>query len=355
MPTLQMLPAAHGDALLLEWDDAGVPHRMLVDGGPLGTYRTVHDRIAALGESPHLDLLVVTHIDGDHLEGVIRLLQDRAAMKLTIDDVWFNGWPQIKATRSDVLGPDQGEMIGALLIRDGLSWNTLCGKQAIQLPQEGEPPVIELPGGATVTVLGPGPDQLNKLRREWLSVLKDVYPDLGKVKQALARLAKRADLAGIEDLLGSKAVVDNSVANGSSICLLFEHGDRSLLLTGDSHGDVLAAGLHRLLKQRGRSRLQVDAVKLPHHCSSANVTDEFLALIDCNRYLVSTNGARYQHPDAEAVWRVLKQEHRADTVELVFNYRSTTTEDWGDSARQQRYRYTATFPDDQAVGAVVQV
>lgn len=355
MLRLQMLPAAYGDALLLEWGTAPKLHRMLIDGGPLGTYRTVHDRIAEFGESPHLDVLVVTHIDGDHLEGVIRLMQDRAAMKLTIGDVWFNGWPQIEDAQSDVQGRDQAEMMGALLARDHLPWNAAFNKKVIQLPHEGAPPVVDSLGGATVTVLGPGPDQVKALRKKWLSVLKDVYPEPGQVEQALARLGERRSLAGIEDLLGSNVVADNSVANGSSICMLFEYDDRSLLLTGDSHGDVLTAGLARLLADRGQSRLRVDAVKLPHHCSKANVTEEFLSLLDCNRYLVSTNGARYRHPDAEAVQRVLTQPHRADTVMLAFNYRSATTAGWGDLARQRRFRYVATFPEDANAGAVVEV
>lgn len=172
---LEMLPAAQGDALLLEWGTGRSRHRMLVDAGPARTYRTVHDRIQALGRRPTLDLMVVTHIDGDHLEGVVRLLLDRKALGLTVEDTWFNGWPQIEDPDSDVQGPDQGEMVGAVLDRDRLKWNEAVAGTALLLPDGDEPPpVIPLPGDARVTVLGPGPAQLATLRKKWVKVLKRV-------------------------------------------------------------------------------------------------------------------------------------------------------------------------------------
>ena len=35
---LEMLPARHGDALLLEWGDERRTRRLLVDGGPIGAF-----------------------------------------------------------------------------------------------------------------------------------------------------------------------------------------------------------------------------------------------------------------------------------------------------------------------------
>jgi hypothetical protein len=357
MLRLEMLPAAHGDALLIEWGGPRARHRMLMDAGPLGTYRGIHDRIAALPKRD-LDVLAVSHIDGDHIEGVVRLLQDRKALKLRLGDVWFNGWPQIAAKVDDVQGAAQGEMVGAMLTRDHQPWNQATKFDAMVVtPEEEDLPVIALPGDAKVTVLGPGPDQLTKLRRDWVSVMKEIGVVPGRVDKALELLAKRRDLSGIEDLQGGKTKLDSSVANAASIALLFEHDGKSLLLTGDSHGDVLAAGLRRLARQRGVDRVSVDAFKLQHHGSSGNVTDETLALVDTTRYLVSTNGARYHHPDAVAIRRILDGPTRRPDVgvELVFNYDSDTTSPWGSTRTQKRFGYTATFPESATAGAVLEV
>jgi hypothetical protein len=245
-----------------------------------------------------------------------------------------------------------------MLTRDKQPWNQATKFDAMMVgPDSDDLPVITLPGDAQVTVLGPGPAQLRKLRRDWVKVMKEIGVVPGKVDQALERLAKRRDLSGIEDLQGGSAKLDSSVANAASIALLFEHDGKSLLLTGDSHGDVLSAGLRRLAAQRGVERVQVDAFKLQHHGSSGNVTDEALALIDTPRYLISTNGARYHHPDPVALKRILDgPTRRPDTpVELVFNYDSDTTRPWGSARTTKRLKYTATFPESASAGAVLEV
>jgi hypothetical protein len=355
---IEMLPAAHGDALLVEWGTKRSPHRMLVDAGPLGTYAAIHDRIDALGRMPALDLLVVTHIDGDHIEGVVRLLQDRRRLRLQIGDVWFNGWPQLSA--SDTQGADYGEMVGALLQRDPDlkgKWNAAFQHHAAAVPKTGTLKTYTV-DGARLTVLGPGPTELRKLQTQWTKVLADVDVVPGDADGALERLSRRTNLAGIEggDVQGGvKTKLDNSVANGSSISVLFEYDEHALLLTGDSHSPPLVDGIRRLLAERGQDRLAVDAFKLPHHCSKANVTEDLLALVDTPRYLVSTNGARYRHPDKEAVLRVIDRPERRDDLEVVFNYVSPTTRRWTESAAAKRYHYTPVFPDGANPGITLEV
>lgn len=352
--TIDMLPAERGDSLLVSWGPKTARRRMLIDGGPLNTYQGVHDAVAALGTKATLELLVITHIDGDHIEGAIRLLQDRAALGLSIKDTWFNGWPQLPTT--DLQGPDFGEMVGALLLRDKLPWNKAARGKAIQRPDTGKLPVFSLPGKAKLTIIAPGTDELRDLRAQWTKVLLAAGVTPGKPEEALARLAKRATLRGLEaaDMQGgTEPPLDNSVANGSSISFLFEADGAAVLFTGDGHGPVLVEGLKRLLAERGLNRLPLDAVKLPHHCSKANVTADFLALLDTPRFLISTNGAKYKHPDKQAVDRILKQPKPHQPIELIFNYNSTTTAPWLKEKSQQKLGYTASFPGDTTSGVQV--
>ncbi|GAA2779713.1 hypothetical protein RMN57_05735 [Kitasatospora sp. CM 4170] len=372
MITVEMLPAAHGDALWIEWPGKGSNvHRMLVDAGPSPTYEAVFERVKKLPpRSRHLDVLVATHVDADHIEGVIRLLQDHVALKLTIDDVWFNGWPQISEP-AGLLGADQGEMLQALIGSQQLSWNAAFGRpapgkapHAVCLRAQGALPAVDLPGGARATLVGPGRPELNKLLKEWDRVLRNLGVTPGKPDEALDRLAHRKGLSGLAaDLLGGERL-DASVPNGSSIAFLLEHDGHRLLLTGDGHGKVLARGVDRLLKQLGGTRLAVDALKVPHHGSAANVTDDLLTRLDTRRFLVSTNGDKFNHPDAAAIDRMLAAAARPDAegrdadaaqAELVFNYRSRTTEPWADAAQQRERRYTAVYPETAAAGTTVEV
>ena len=100
MFALEFLPARHGDCILVRW---GIPERvMVVDGGPDGVYEeTLRPRLMALAHpqttTPVVDVLCVSHVDDDHIAGVIRLLQELARAKrdqlpppLDLRRVWFN-------------------------------------------------------------------------------------------------------------------------------------------------------------------------------------------------------------------------------------------------------------------------
>jgi len=144
----------------------------------------------------------------------------------------------------------------------------------------------------------------------------------------------------VEKLAASPFQGDDSEANGSSIAVLAEYGDRRLLLAADAHSDVLLAGIERLLPPGGR--LQVHAFKLPHHGSRANLSRELLERVECRRYLFSTDGTRHCHPDREAVARVIK--FGGPQPELIFNYRTQYNEIWEDGYLQPKYGYAVTFP-----------
>ena len=79
--TLEALRAAQGDSLLLHYGPKNAPLLAVIDGGPSGVYkRWLRPRLEALraSRSPDaplpLKLLAVSHIDGDHIQGVLDLL-----------------------------------------------------------------------------------------------------------------------------------------------------------------------------------------------------------------------------------------------------------------------------------------
>ena len=72
--TLRALKAKHGDSFFLFAEGATV----LVDGGPSGTYNQVlRDHLRNLGrdgeDQPRIDLMMVSHIDADHIDGILYL------------------------------------------------------------------------------------------------------------------------------------------------------------------------------------------------------------------------------------------------------------------------------------------
>jgi glyoxylase-like metal-dependent hydrolase (beta-lactamase superfamily II) len=94
--TIEMLPARHGDALWIEYGDPDTPRRILIDGGPRS--RATMDRLrellderssATVSGEPDIELIVVTHIDADHISGILDLFKQRD-VAFTPRDVWFN-------------------------------------------------------------------------------------------------------------------------------------------------------------------------------------------------------------------------------------------------------------------------
>ena len=108
---------------------------------------------------------------------------------------------------------------------------------------------------------------------------------------------------------------DDGAPNGTSIAVLAEYGGASALLAADAHAPVLVQSIRRLLASRRLEKLKVDVFKVSHHGSQNNVSSELVQLLDCPRYLISTNGDHFFHPDRQAIARILKYGGNEITVE----------------------------------------
>jgi hypothetical protein len=147
----------------------------------------------------------------------------------------------------------------------------------------------------------------------------------------------------LAELVAEAFSEDTAEANGSSIAVLAEFEGRRVLLGGDAHPSVLTAAIKRL---GTGARLALDACKLPHHGSKANVNRQFLEAIDCTTYLFSTNGAYFKHPDRQAVARVITW--GGAQPQLHFNYRSAYNTVWDSQPLRERHGYTTAFPRSAA-------
>ena len=397
---LEMLPAAHGDCLWIEYGDAAHPRRVLIDGGPGRTYPNLRARILQVPKAERrFDLLVITHIDADHIEGVVRLLRDAEALGCVFDRIWFNGRDQLDQVPDPAgqpLGALQGELLGMLIAdyehRTGTAvWNLGWPDRLVAIDREAAGlPVVDLgPGACRLTLLSPDHDRLLALKDAWRKALKAAGLTSGDTAALRLRLeAARhlrplgdalgavddiegadtgdgAELGGFElaDALGAAGEAgaafgsDDSEANGSSIALLLEYPSEQptvrLLLAGDAWASVLEASIRRLPEASGSGRLALSGFKLPHHGSVRNVHAALLACLDSARYLVSTSGAVFGHPNARAVDLVLAEHHGTSPARLLFNYRSATTEPWAAPERQHAEGFVAVYPPGSAQATVL--
>jgi len=264
MWSLHVLPALHGDALWLEYGNSSRKHSVLIDGGPRSKETTsLLERL--LGGPAKLALIVVTHIDADHITGVLSMFENPRVV-LNPEDVWFNGWPHLP---SDLLGAPQGEALSTAILRRRMRWNSAFGGGPVAVPDEGPLPRIELSGGLVITLLSPTLRKLAELRPVWKREVEKagLVPGMAAEEphQEPDRLGEK-DI-DIERLADRPFEEDASAANGASIAMLAEFENRSLLLSGDAHAGVLTSQLRRLATERKVNRVAVDIFKVPHHGS----------------------------------------------------------------------------------------
>ncbi len=340
--SVEMLPAGHGDCLWIEYGDPAKASRVLIDCGTTGTYKRLRARVGKLPEKGRrFDLFVLTHVDADHIGGTIPFFNKGRDLGVELADLWFNGYKHLP---SALLGAKQGEIFSTLVEDRNLSWNDWCDGGRIVLP-DGELPLpsCTLPGGMKLTLLAPTMGKLEKLQVRWEKELRrhGLTPDSRRdYRRFLKGVPSTSD--DVDELADAAFRSDRGAPNGSSIGFLAEFEGKSALLVGDAHSPQLADSIRRLLTERGEDKLRVDAFKVSHHASRNNLHSELLQLIDCDRYLISTNGSHFNHPDREAVARVIKY-GGADPC-LCFNYRTKLNDVWARKDLQEKYGYTALYP-----------
>jgi beta-lactamase superfamily II metal-dependent hydrolase len=360
MLKIEMLPARHGDCIWIEYGSTQKTYRMLIDAGPASTYKHLRDRIRNLPENKRrFELFVITHIDADHIEGAVRLLQDKK-LKVSYGDIWFNGWKHLKRKSSPTLGGPLGEYLTSTIIKERLPWNVAFGGGTIVVPDKGKLEVRSLRGGMKLTLLSPTWDRLEKLRPKWQKEVEDAGLVPGHAKKAQQKLAATKRLqptlgpppVNVEKLAGTKTKSDIAVANGSSIAFLAEYGRQRCLLSGDAFPDVIAASVRRLFKKPSE-KMKLDVFKLPHHGSRANVTPELIDLVQCGKYMFSSNGDIFEHPDKEAVARVIWYDKTSPL--LCFNYETDFNKMWRTSKLLQAHHYTVEYPKAGREGLLLHI
>ena len=345
---LTMHPASEGDALMLTWGDATKPRNALIDLGRTKNYKALRPNLKEVAE---LELIAITHIDADHIEGAVSLFNEQT-LPFKAKHVWFNAFGQLKAAKKRFngrveLGVAQAEKVTLGIVRSGWLWNAhfASGIVSVDSPEATEPIVFD--GGLKLTLLSPSDMKLKELIPTWEEELKKaglLTIDSDEVEVALAR--GRVSLGGngpdVEELAAVKFKEDSTKPNGSSIAFIAEFGGKRVLMGADSHPGMIEEKL-RALGASETNRYRLDCLKVSHHGSKANTSPELLRIIDCTRFAISTDGSHHGHPDAEAIARILKADPERKKT-LIFNFRQGKTVLWNDVHLMNQWKYECIFP-----------
>ena len=327
---LKILPALSGDSLLLSWlGFSGKICNLLMDGGVTNTYNlSLKPEIQALIERhEQIDLLILSHIDSDHIGGLLRLVNEIHSNRLPerlIMHCWFNSarvlsnyFEDVKLIDKEIslpyigkqLSSKQGHTLENFLVRLKIQSNT----EPIQLAQQHQL------DGLVIDILSPGIMGLRRLSKSWPPTTS--YP----VQVPLSNPQTDYHVP-IQELIDRPFQEDTGVPNGSSIALLVTYNAIRILLLADSHPSTIIEAL--VLKGYSSSnRLKVDCVKVSHHGSKHNTMVELLEIIECYRFIICTNGHNaHGLPHKESLSRIIYHNHSLGRrTELIFNYHNSVT------------------------------
>jgi hypothetical protein len=356
-----------GDCLLLE-SDTGT--RILADGGMLPAYnKFVAPHLARLRKAnKELDLVYVSHIDEDHIVGILRMMDDEAAWRVfdfqraqgntqfpkpenprpaLAKEIWHNAFhEQVGANAGpieDLLAASASILSASILPKNlGLAEEfgelALSQKQAILLSRRIGAKQLGIPlnspaagklmfvrpnlspftlGGLNVFVIGPFEADLKVLRTDWNKWLKENQKVIQKIEEQAAEDEANmgANVAALANLLAARADElgkreNVTPPNLASLMLLIEEptaagGPRRYLMTGDGAWQDILAGLrHHGLLTAASPGIHVDVLKAQHHGSENNFSEEFCKTITADHYIFCGNG-EHENPDLRVVELVL--------------------------------------------------
>ena len=334
---------------------------MLCDGGMAYTLKShVRDELTKLRHDDRaIDLVYISHVDNDHISGILQLLEDEAEWRVfklhedsddpirepkvprppEIKGILHNAFkdqvkennkiiqnllsasaPMLYATGVPDLMHMADEMQGiATGIPEALKVSSLISADALDIPLNKPPGVgkqrqlllagqkgetFKL-GSMKFTLIGPTKKELRDLAEGWKNWLKEKKTtDLKKVR---AEIKKRIDDFSTGALTTSPYELDwfgvpdldhVTAPNVASLMFMVEEDGKTLLLTGDGHPDIILDGLRRT-GFLGTS-LHLDVLKVQHHGSEHNMHAAFARQVSADHYVFCGNGL-HGNPDKSVI------------------------------------------------------
>jgi beta-lactamase superfamily II metal-dependent hydrolase len=359
---LTVFQAGKGDCLLLQSKDG---KNILVDGGVRDAYRThVAPALGALEQQGEvLDLVYLSHIDDDHIAGVLQLMDDHVAWRVydfqqksgnttfeqpkqlrppKVKNLWHNPFHEavskntgpiedMLATRAGILelsnaawAQTQAQLQRELAtsVAEGIELSRRVRPEQLNIKvnrpfggklafaRQGANPIGL--GSLKITVIGPFPEDLAVLRKEWNAWLEDNQEQLDDLRRSLDRDTERLHATEFEQLRGWLTLATTKLGDRSkvtapnlaSLMLLVEEDSKTVLLTGDGHHADILKGLALADKLSPSGGLHVDVLKVQHHGSEHNLDEAFARKVTADHYVFCADG-EHQNPDTRVVRALL--------------------------------------------------
>ena len=377
--TLEIIRASNGDCFFLSFAFENRNFNMLIDSGPSKCWneelRAFLDDLNYIGK--RINVLVITHIDSDHIGGALKLFTEEQYCKM-VDEVWYNGLPQITNTVATSTSATEERAFshlqsmhyynadvpnGPISVKQAQSLSTLLRTKHIpvNIPANGSAITsltnsVQLSDSFQIDFLLPKPCRLQELKTKFKIELYKVCScdsfsttpgaelafeytmlDEAPYSDVVVPISKNIpNLMNLQEWAFSKSSPDKSKTNASSIAICIKFYGKKLLFLGDANSEDICDALTNWSADNNQE-LFFDVVKLPHHGASGNNLD-ILNMLDAHLFLLSTDGSKFSHPSKETVAKIVSRP-TATTRHIVFNYNNSIYDLFSDAHAQKQYNY----------------
>lgn len=326
----------------------------------------------------HINLLVATHIDGDHIVGISKML--KTCPKLKIDHIWYNCYRrhddeqvevELTEEQKEVLqwiksnlpvefdainyrkeiSADQGKPLAECILENE-DWNRAWEKNYIT----DQTPDFELCDNAVeggnnfgkLVLLGPKPDAMDAIEKkfkdafnnyfmeiwndniahgeslsELLIRLADAKKEKFKVKTISATVEPKMDATFVRNAAQDEDC-DSSDTNYSSIAFMLECGQHKVAMLGDAFASTLEDGIDAKYKTSDKPII-CDAIKVSHHGSNCNSSKTLLGKIASHKYFIP-GGRKDDYPTWGTFGRIALSNQDGEKKMIVFSHKGIMSE-----------------------------
>lgn len=322
----KFLKAQNGDCTLINYtDENGIPRNIIIDSGLASTYfdhannifgelKTEIDDIKTKGQS--IDLIILTHIDNDHICGFLKLFEMDKEIPNEVKKVWFNSGKLI----AEKLNEQENKLLSVGLedpgvvntgVSEGIDFENFLLRHKFwerELIVGGQEHSIH---GAHFQILGPTLKQLKKLLKEYHEKTEDDLYTSGTSNDWATDIST---FIQEEDSPGFRFSQDSSVKNGSSISFILTLKDKKFIFLADGHPNPIVKQLNEL-GYSSQNPLSVEFIKVSHHGSKANNNKKLFSVLKTENYMISTNSEGHGHPHKRTLARII-----ANNPDAIFHF-----------------------------------
>lgn len=356
---IKTFPSASGDCVFFQLEENAKRYVIMID---CGRYTQEIKTYVEINLEKHIDLLVATHIDNDHIDGLVEMLIQTP--EVSINKILFNcnqRW-RGQVQFSDSIEQDLQTIRKNLPARPVIDNGKIRAGKAVTLAEKivvnkallqawvkeyitTQTPSIALDEHndrfGKITILSPTPERIEKLNNrfkgEYVRLTKHILDngECVKGKETLFELVERVidmkrknyEFHATQKINTSSNLLDGAHLaeafefipqgvtdeNQASIAIMWEYGEKKVLFMGDAEPEDI---VKRIKEVYGDKQLLLEGIKVSHHGSKHSTSHALMKMVDSGHFFF-TGGNLKDKPSLEAI---MKTVNRSGTKKRVLHF-----------------------------------